>query len=302
MNGAGNEEKRKKRWFRKIYQYLIRRMIMRKSISIVLFAFMICATSLFATEEKKVMGLNSVQDVVMSADSERAIKRLEALVSGALLKVGRFTVAKKESNGSLRNVDYLLDLSLIEYSEETMTVKKMMQRNSKYSVEVKLLQTSNNHILIQEAIKGSYSSAKVSLNSPVPNVYDATMEQAATKISAKIVDALFTLEVLKVSETGIITLKDYGFEIGEVLNVYRSQAVTNQDGEDSASEDVMVCAIVILEISGSTARAMIPASVKAYKKYAKVVVESGMFCKRSGEPAIDKKTIAGLIKKMEKAK
>ena len=108
--------------------------------------------------------------------------------------------------------------------------------------------------------------------------------------------------MLKVTEGGIITIPNYGFAVGDVFNVYRIEVMTNQDGDAVASEDVLVCAIAILEVSGSTARAMIPSTVKAYKKYAKEVVEVGMICKRSNDEPIDQKSLAGLIKKMQKAK
>lgn len=277
---------------------------MKKSVSILVFAVMaIFGASIFAAEGKLVMGLNSMQDMVRSADSERAIKRLEAQVSAALLKVGKFTVATKEGGEVIKNADYLLDLSLIEYSEATMNVKKMMQRDAKYAIELKLSKTSNNYIIIQDTIKGVYSSDKVPMNAAVPDIYGAAMEQVATKISDAIVAELFPVSVLKVTEGGVITLANYGFTPGEVFNVYRIEAMVDPNsGEEVASENVLVCAIVILEVSGSTARAMVPSTVKAYKKYAKVVVEPGMICKRSDDAPIDQKSLAALIKKMQKAK
>lgn len=277
---------------------------MKRSISVLMFAFMaVFGASLFAAEAKIVMGMNSVQDMVRSADSERAVKRLESQVSGALLKVGKFTVAKKESGEDIKDVDYLLDLSLVEYSEGTMSVKKMMQKTAKYSVEIKLVKVSNNHILLQDTIKGEYSSDKVPMNAAVPDIYGTVMEQVAAKIADAVVSELFPISILKVSEGGVITLPNYGFTPGEIFDIYKVEAMTDPNtGEEVASENVLVCAIVILEVSGSTARAMIPSSVKAYKKYAKVMLEAGMICKRSEDAPIDKKTLDGLIKKMKKAK
>lgn len=277
---------------------------MRKSFSILVFAVMaIFGVSIFAAEAKIVIGLNSIDDAVRSADSERAIKKLDAQISAALLKVGKFTVIKKDGGADLGSVSYLLDLSLIEYSETAMNVKKMMQKDAKYAVEVKLVNKNNGQILVQDTIKGSCSSEKVPFGSPtLPDVYGTVMERVATQISDKIVGALFKIEVLKVTEGGIVTIPNYGFAVGEVFNVYKVETMTNQDGDAVASEDVLVCAIVILEVSGSTARAMIPGTVKAYKKYAKEVVEVGMICKRSDDKPIDQKTLAGLIKKMQKAK
>lgn len=277
---------------------------MKKSVSILVFAVMaIFGASVFAAGGKVVMGLNSVQDTQRSADSERAIKKLESQVSAALLKVGKFTVITKSGTADLKDAAYLLDLNLIEYTETVMNVKKMMQKDAKYAVEVKLLDTSNNQIIVQDTIKGSCSSDKVPLGSPtLPDVYATAMQEVANKISDKIIETLFKIEVLKVTEGGIITIPNYGFAVGDVFNVYRIEVMTNQDGDAVASEDVLVCAIAILEVSGSTARAMIPSTVKAYKKYAKEVVEVGMICKRSNDEPIDQKSLAGLIKKMQKAK
>lgn len=277
---------------------------MKRNVSIFVVAVVaIFGVSLFAAEAKKVIGLNPVQDMVRSADSERAIKRLDSQVSAALLKVGKFTVAKKEGGEELKNVDYLLDLSLVEYSEATMNVKKMMQKDAKYAVEIKLIKTSNNHILIQDTIKGVYSSEKVPMNAAVPDVYSAAMESVGAKISDAIVAELFPISVLRVSEGGIVTIPNFGFSLGEVFNVYRVEAMVDPNtGEEVASENVLVCAVVILEVSGSTARAMIPSTVKAYKKYAKEMVEAGMICKRSDDKPIDEKTLTGLIKKMQKTK
>lgn len=277
---------------------------MRKGVSILVFAVMaIFGASVFAAEAKTVVGMNSVQDMVRSADSERAIKKLDSQVSAALLKVGKFTVIKKEGSADLKDAAYLLDLNLVEYTETVMNVKKMMQKDAKYAVEIKLLDTRNNQILVQDTIKGAISSDKVPVGSPtLPDVYVVAMEQIANKISDKIIETLFKIEVLKVTEGGIVTIPNYGFTVGEVFNVYKVETMTNQDGDAVASEDVLVCAVVILEVSGSTARAMIPSTVKAYKKYAKVMVEVGMVCKRSDDAPIDQKSLQGLIKKMQKSK
>lgn len=277
---------------------------MRKSFSILVFAVMaIFGASIFAAEAKIVVGINSVEDAVRSADSERAIKKLDSQVSAALLKVGKFTVIKKDGGADIKTAAYLLDLNLLEYSETVMNIKKTMQKDAKYAVEVKLVNTNNGQILIQDTIKGACSSEKVPFGSPtLPDVYATVMEQVANQISDKVVEALFKIEVLKVTEGGIVTIPNYGFTVGEVFNVYRIETMTNQDGDAVASEDVLVCAVVILEVSGSTARAMIPSTVKAYKKYAKEMVEVGMICKRSTDKPIDEKTLAGLIKKMQKAK
>ena len=165
---------------------------MKKSVSILVFAVMaIFGASVFAAGGKVVMGLNSVQDTQRSADSERAIKKLESQVSAALLKVGKFTVITKSGTADLKDAAYLLDLNLIEYTETVMNVKKMMQKDAKYAVEVKLLDTSNNQIIVQDTIKGSCSSDKVPLGSPtLPDVYATAMQEVANKISDKIVETL----------------------------------------------------------------------------------------------------------------
>lgn len=276
---------------------------MKKSISIFMIALMaVFGASLFADEMKIVVGINPAQDMVRSADSERAIKRLEAQISAALLKVKKFTVAKREGKEDLKDVDYLLDISMIEYSEETMNVKKMMQKNAKYAVEIKLLKVSNNHIIIQDTIKGTYAGEKVPMMGAVPDVYSLAMEEVSGKITDTITAELFPISVLKVSEGGIITLPNYGFEIGQVLNVFRVEALTDADGNEVARENILVCPIVILEISGSTARALIH-TLKPYKsKYAKAVVEAGMICKRAEDKTLDAKTIAPLQKALKKAK
>ena len=257
----------------------------------------------FATEAKIVLGINSVQDMVKTADSEKAIKRLDAEVSAALLKIGKFIVSKKEGNRESKDAEYLLDLNLLEYSESTMQIKKMMVRDAKYAIEVRLVKTSNNNIIVQDTLKGMYSSDKIPVSSAVPDIYATVMEEVAGKISDIIVAELFTISVLKVTENGIITLPNYGFKPGEILNVYRTEAIIDQNTqEEIASENILVCAVVILEVSGSTARAMIPSTVKPYKKYAQAVVEVGMFCTSSNDKQLDQKTLASLIKKMQKVK
>lgn len=277
---------------------------MRKNIFGIMIIFMsafgVCT---FATEAKIVLGINSVQDMVKTADSEKAIKRLDAEVSAALLKIGKFIVSKKEGNRESKDAEYLLDLNLLEYSESTMQIKKMMVRDAKYAVEVRLVKTSNNNIIVQDTLKGMYSSDKIPVSSAVPDIYATVMEEVAGKISDIIVAELFTISVLKVTENGIITLPNYGFKPGEILNVYRTEAIIDQNTqEEIASENILVCAVVILEVSGSTARAMIPSTVKPYKKYAQAVVEVGMFCTSSNDKQLDQKTLASLIKKMQKVK
>lgn len=257
--------------------------------------------SLFADDSKVVVGINPTQDMVRSADSERAIRRLEAQVSASLLKVKKFTVAKREGKEELTDVDYLLDMSIVEYSEETMNVKKMMQKKAKYAVEIKLLKVKNNHIIIQDTIKGVYEGEKVPMMGAVPDVYSVAMEEVAGKIADAITAELFPISVLKVTE-GIITLPNYGFMVGEVFNVFRVEAMTDPNtGEEVAKDLQLVCPIIILEISGSTARAMIH-TLKPYKsKYAKAVVESGMICKRAEDKPLDMKAIASLQKALKKA-
>lgn len=276
---------------------------MKKSVSIIMIALMaVFGASLFADDSKVVVGINPTQDMVRSADSERAIKRLEAQVSAALLKVKKFTVAKREGKEELNDVDYLLDMSVVEYAEETMNIKKMMQKKAKYAVEIKLLKVKNNHIIIQDTIKGVYEGDKVPMMGAVPDIYSVAMEEVARKIADAITAELFPISVLKVSEGGIITLANYGFEVGQVLNVFRVEALTDADGNEVARENILVCPIVILEISGSTARALIH-TLKPYKsKYAKAVVEAGMICKRAEDKPLDAKTIAPLLKALKKAK
>lgn len=277
---------------------------MRKNIFVIMLILMsVLGVYTFATEAKIVLGINSVQDMVKTADSEKAIKRLDAEVSAALLKIGKFIVSKREGNRESKDAEYLLDLNLLEYSESTMQIKKMMVRDAKYAVEVRLVKTSNNNIIVQDTLKGMYSSDKIPVSSAVPDIYATVMEEVAGKISDIIVAELFTISVLKVTENGIITLPNYGFKPGEVLNVYRTEAIIDQNTqEEIASENILVCAVVILEVSGSTARAMIPSTVKPYKKYAQAVVEVGMFCTSSNDKQLDQKTLASLIKKMQKVK
>lgn len=277
---------------------------MRKNIFVIMVILMsVLGVYTFATEAKIVLGINSVQDMVKTADSEKAIKRLDAEVSAALLKIGKFIVSKKEGNRESKDAEYLLDLNLLEYSESTMQIKKMMVRDAKYAIEVRLVKTSNNNIIVQDTLKGMYSSDKIPVSSAVPDIYATVMEEVAGKISDIIVAELFTISVLKVTENGIITLPNYGFKPGEILNVYRTEAIIDQNTqEEIASENILVCAVVILEISGSTARAMIPSTVKPYKKYAQAVVEVGMFCTSSNDKQLDQKTLASLIKKMQKVK
>ena len=277
---------------------------MRKNIFVIMLILMsVLGVYTFATEAKIVLGINSVQDMVKTADSEKAIKRLDAEVSAALLKIGKFIVSKKEGNRESKDAEYLLDLNLLEYSESTMQIKKMMVRDAKYAIEVRLVKTSNNNIIVQDTLKGMYSSDKIPVSSAVPDIYATVMEEVAGKISDIIVAELFTISVLKVTENGIITLPNYGFKPGEILNVYRTEAIIDQNTqEEIASENILVCAVVILEVSGSTARAMIPSTVKPYKKYAQAVVEVGMFCTSSNDKQLDQKTLASLIKKMQKVK
>ena len=280
---------------------------MKKRISIIAVAMVVLMTmsvaSLFA-DEKPVVGVNPVQDSVKTADSERAAKRLDSHISAALLKIKKLTVAKRDGKEDVKDVNYLLDLNITEYAEETATVKKMVQRNARYAVEVKFVNVVNNHILIQETIKDSFQGEKVPMTGVVPEVVSSVMEALATKVADRVTDELFPVSVLKVSEGGIITIANYGFNVGEVLNVfmYGEPIVDPNTGNELEKDTVMVCPIIVLEISGSTARCLIH-TLKPYKsKYKDAVVEVGMFCKRSSDAPIDEKTLAPLLKQLKKLK
>ena len=277
---------------------------MKKRISIIVAMIVLMTmsvTSLFA-DEKPVVGVNPVQDSVKTADSERAAKRLDSHISAALLKIKKLTVAKREGKEDVKDVNYLLDLNITEYAEETATVKKMVQRNARYAVEVKFVNVVNNHILIQETINGSFQGEKVPMTGVVPEVVSAVMEALATKIADKVTGELFPVSVLKVSEGGIITIANYGFNIGEVFNVYTSgETFVDADGVE-VKDEVKVCPIIVLEISGSTARCLIH-TLKPYKsQYKTAVVEVGMRCRRADDAPIDEKTLAPLFKQLKKLK
>lgn len=280
---------------------------MKKRISVIAMVVLMATfvTSIFAEDEKPVVGLNPVQDAVRTADSERAVKRLDSHISAALLKVKRFTVVKREGKEDVKDLNYLLDLNIVEYTEETATVKKMLQKNAKYAVEVKFVNVRNNQILIQETIKDVYSGEKVPATTGVaPEIVSSVMEVLATKVADRVTEELFSVSVLKVSEGGIITIANYGFNVGEVLNVfmYGEPIVDPNTGNELEKDTVMVCPIIVLEVSGSTARCLIH-TLKPYKsKYKTAVVEVGMFCKRSKDAPIDEKTLAPLLKQLKKLK
>lgn len=278
---------------------------MKKRISIIMIVLMtMFVASLFAEDGKPVVGLNSVQDSVRTADSERAAKRLDSHISAALLKIKKFTVAKREGNEDVKDLNYLLDLNITEYAEETATVKKMIQRNARYSVEVKFVNVANNHILIQETIKDIYNGEKLPMTSSIPEIVSSVMESLATKIADRVTAELFPVSILKVSEGRIITIANYGFNVGEVFNVFKyGEAIVDPNtGDELAKDEVMVCPIIVLEISGSTARCLIH-TLKPYKsKYKGAVLEVGMFCRRANDAPIDEKTLAPLLKQLKKLK
>ena len=280
---------------------------MKRRISIIV-AIVVLMTmfvpSIFADSGKPVVGLNPVQDSVNTADSERAVKRLDSHISAALLKIKKFEVAKREGKEDLKDLNYLLDLNITEYAEETATAKKMIQRNAKYAVEIKFVNVTNNRILIQETIRDVFYGEKIPMAGSVPEIVSSAMEVLAAKIADRITAELFPVSVLKVSEGGIITIANYGFSVGEVFEVFKmgDPIVDPNTGDELAREEIMVCPIIVLEISGSTARCLIH-TLKPYKsKYKDAVVEVGMFCKRSSDAPIDEKTLAPLLKQLKKLK
>ena len=258
--------------------------------------------SLFAEDGKKVVGLNPVQDSVKTADSEKAAKRLDSHISAALLKTKKITVAKREGKEDVKDINYLLELNITEYAEETATVKKMIQRNAKYSVEVKFVDVTNNHILVQETLNGAYSGEKLPITGSVPEIVSSAMEALAIKIADRVTAELFPVSILKVSEGGIITIANYGFSVGEVFNVFTAgETFVDAEGVE-VKDEVMVCPIIVLEISGSTARCLIH-TLKPYKsKYKAAVLEVGMTCRRANDEPIDEKTLAPLLKQLKKLK
>ena len=279
---------------------------MKKRISIVAMVVLMTmfVASLFAEDGKPVVGLNPVQDSVRTADSERAVKRLDSHISAALLKIKKFTVAKREGKEDVKDLNYLLDLNITEYTEETATVKKMVQRIARYAVEVKFVNVTNNHILIQETIKDIFNGEKIPMTGSVPEIVSPAMEALATKIADRVTAELFPVSILKVSEGGVITIANYGFSVGEVFNVFKmGEAIVDPNtGDELARDEVMVCPIIVLEISGSTARCLIH-TLKPYKsKYKGAVLEVGMFCRRANDAPIDEKTLAPLLKQLKKLK
>lgn len=276
---------------------------MKKHVSIIVFALVaiICA-SLFAAEAKKSLGFLPVQDLVKTADSERAVRRLDDQISAALIKVKKFSVRKLQAGEDTSSLDYLLEMNMIEYSETTETIKKMKQKTSKYNVEIKLTNLKKNEILVQDSIEGSFVSDKIAMEMPDPEVYTSAMAELVTKIADMITSTLFNVSVVDVSEGGILTILNYGFKVGDVLNVYKLVPITDADGNELANKEDFVCPIIVMEVSGDTARAMIH-TLKPYKgKYAKATIENGMICKRATDAPIDEKTLAPLMKKFKKAK
>lgn len=277
---------------------------MKKRVSIVMFALMaVFGASLFADAGKVVVGLNPVKDSVRTADSERAIMRLDSQISAALLKIKKFTVAKKEGKEELKDIDYLLDMSVVEYYEEAVNVKKSMLKTAKYTIEMKLVNVKNGHIIIQDSIKGKYESAKIPVGAMLPDISSDAMMSVSEQVADKITSELFPVSVLKVSEGGVITIANYGFNVGDVLNVVKFDAMVDPNtGEEVAKEETMICPIIVLEVSGSTARCVIH-TLKPYKKqYAKAVVEVGMMCKRAMDKPIDMKSLSPLLKQLKKLK
>lgn len=277
---------------------------MKKRISIIAMVVLMTmfVASLFAEDGKKVVGLDPVQDSVKTADSEKAAKRLDSHISAALLKTKKITVAKREGKEDVKDINYLLELNITEYAEETATVKKMIQRNAKYSVEVKFLDVTNNHILVQETLSGSYSGEKLPMTGSVPEIVSSAMEALAMKIADRVTAELFPVSILKISEGGIITIANYGFSVGEVFNVFAAGETFVDAGGVEVKDEVMVCPIIVLEISGSTARCLIH-TLKPYKaKYKGAVLEVGMTCRRADDAPIDEKTLAPLLKQLKKLK
>lgn len=280
---------------------------MKKILSVFMITLMVSFTaSLFAAgSSNKAVGINPVQDSVRSADSERAAKSLFSKVSKALIKVKRYTISERKGNEETKDLDYLLEMNMVAYSEQLGVVKKMQQKVVTYEVEVKLTQVKKSQIIVQDSIKGKYEGDKVPLNAAVPDIFASAMEDVGNKISDLITSSLFSISVLKVEESKygpIITIANYGFEVGDVLEVRKEEGLEDESGKVVASESVLVCPIIVLKVSGSVATAMIH-TLKPYKKqYAKAMVEPGMKCKRSSDARLDEKAIASLVKSLNKVK
>jgi len=278
---------------------------MKKIISVFMITLMVGFTaSLFAKESNKSVGIVPVQDSERTADSERAAKSLFSKVSKALIKVKKYTISELKSKDESKDLDYLLEMTVIKYAEQTGLVRKMQQKVVTYEVEVKLTQIKKSQIIIQDTIKGTYEGEKVPQGTTPPDVYAVAMEIVGNQVSDLITSALFPITVLKVGESKwgpIITIPNYGFEVGDVLEVHKEEGLQDESGKVVASESILVCPIIVLEVSGSVARAMIH-TLKPYKsKYAKATVEVGMKCKRSKDARFDEKAISSLLKTLKKA-
>jgi len=278
---------------------------MKKIISIFMITLMVGFTaSLFAKERNVSVGITPVQDSDRTADSERASKSLFSKVSKALIKVKRYTISELKSSEDAKELDYLLEMNVIKYAEQTNVTRKMEQKVVTYEVEVKLTQVKKSQIVIQDTLKGKYESEKVPLGATSPNVYAMAMESVGNQVADLITFELFPITVAKVGESKwgpVITIPNLGFEVGDVLEIYKKEGLEDESGKVIASESKLVCPIVVLEVSGGVARAMIH-TLKPYKsKYAKALVEVGMLCKKSKDPRFEEKAIYYLLKNFKKA-
>lgn len=278
---------------------------MKKIISIFMITLMVGFTaSLFAKEKNATIGIVPVQDSDKTADSDRAAKNLFSKVSKALIKVRKYTVSELKISDEARGLDYLLEMNVIKYSEKTNIIKKMEQKVVTYEVEVKLTGIKKSQILVQDTIKGTYESDKVPQGATPANVYAMAMEAVGNQVADLITFTLFPVKVLKIGESKwgpVITIPNLGFEVGDVLEIYKEEGIEDESGKVIVSESKLVCPIIVLEVSGGVARAMIHTLKPYKKKYAKAIVEVGMTCKKSKDARFEEKAISSLLKTFSKA-
>lgn len=296
---------------------------MRKVLSLIA-GFVLVGCLLYSQETKAVIGLGSVRDSVGEADSKDAASKLESYLTEALVKTKRFTVVSRSADdidglmtesmsqsgnlASLKSLDFLLTAKVISLKKSVKTVSVLglggsAQDTLSVGVEVRFLKASDGVIIIQETIEDNFDGDKATSTvfgagvSDKGDIIAKGMKIFANKLAVKITESVYPTLVLAVSKKGVVSLPNIGFELGEILNIYElgEPIMDPYTGREIGREETLIAPVVVIEVSGSVTKAVIPTG-KKYKEYQKATLEKGMISRRTDEKKWTEKQIKPLLK------
>ena len=299
---------------------------MKKVLSLVAsLVFLSCV--LYSQEARASIGLGSVRDKVGSTDSRDAATKLESYLSEALVKTKRFTIVSRSADdidglmsesmaqsgqlASLKDLDFLLMANVISLKKNVKKVSVLglggsEQETLAVGVEVRFLKASDGVILIQETIEDNFDGDKVTSTifgdgaTDTGDIIAKSMKVFANKLAVKITESVYPTLVLAVSQKGVVSLPNIGFELGEILNVYElgEPIIDPYTNRQIGREETLIAPVVVIEVSSSIVKAVVLTG-KKYKEYQKATFAKGMLAKRTEEKKWTEKQIKPLLKQLK---